>query len=66
MRFVWNIRLTNSSVTFGAIRLASTQPPGVLITYGAPVATSDDLACLAQTGLIKSCDALESKSMIIW
>jgi hypothetical protein len=44
--------------------LASTQPPGVLITYGAPEATSDNFAFLAQVELIKLCDALESNKII--
>jgi hypothetical protein len=65
MRFVWKIRPTNSSETFYNIRLASTRPPGVLITYGASVATSDNLAFLAQMELIKSCDTPESNSLII-
>jgi hypothetical protein len=38
---------------------------GVLITYGIPDATSVNLAFLAHVELIKSCDALESKNMII-
>jgi hypothetical protein len=43
----------------------STRPLGVLITYGVPEATSDNLAFLAQMELIKSCDALESNSTTI-
>jgi hypothetical protein len=38
---------------------------GVLITYGIPDATSVNLAFLAHVEFIKSCDALESKNMII-
>jgi hypothetical protein len=45
--------------------LASTRPPGVLITYGAPEATSDNFAFLAQVELIKSCDAPESNRIIM-
>jgi hypothetical protein len=42
-----------------------TQPLGVLITYGAPKATSDNLAFLAHVALIKSCDAPESNNIMI-
>jgi hypothetical protein len=65
MKYVLNIRLANMSGTLRTIQLASTLPPGVLITYGASVATSHNLAFLAQKELIKSCDAPESKHMII-
>jgi hypothetical protein len=37
----------------------------VLITYGAFVATSDNLAFMAHIELIKSCDAPESNRIII-
>jgi hypothetical protein len=39
--------------------------PGVLITYGAPEATSDNFAFLAQVKLMKPCDAPESNRIII-
>jgi hypothetical protein len=55
----------SSSGTLQTIRSASTWPPGVLITYGASIATIDSIAFLAHVELIKSCDALESNSMII-
>jgi hypothetical protein len=61
---VLNILLDNSSRTFWTIRSASTQPLGVLITYGAPEATSDNFAFIAQVELIKSCDAPESNRII--
>jgi hypothetical protein len=64
MRLVLNILPDNSSGTFWTIRSASTQPPGALITYGAPETTSDNFAFLAQVELIKSCDALESNRII--
>jgi hypothetical protein len=38
--------------------MSTSRPPGVLITYGAHVATSDNFAFLAEVELIKSCDAL--------
>jgi hypothetical protein len=65
MRLVLNIHPDNSSGTFWTIQSASTRPPGVLITYGTPEATSDKFAFLAQVELIKSCDALESNRIII-
>jgi hypothetical protein len=46
-------------------RSTSTWPLGVLITYGVPRTTSDNLDFLAQVELIKSCDGLESNNMII-
>jgi hypothetical protein len=55
----------STSGTFLAIRSASTLPPGVLITYGAPDATSVNLAFLAHAELIKSCDVAESNNMMI-
>jgi hypothetical protein len=57
--------MDKSSETFWTIRSASTRPPGVLITYGAPDATSVNLAFLEHVELIKSCDAPESNNMMI-
>jgi hypothetical protein len=59
MRSVSNIRPAKSSGTFRTIESTSTHPPGVLITYGAPDATSVNLVFLAHVELIKSCDAPE-------
>jgi hypothetical protein len=65
MRSVSKTHLDKSSGTFRAIRSASTQPPGVLVTYGAPDAISVNFAFLAHVELIKSCDVLESNNMMI-
>jgi hypothetical protein len=65
MRSVSNIRLIKLSGTFQTIRSVSTRPLSVLITYDASDATRVNLAFLAQVELIKSCDALESNSMMI-
>jgi hypothetical protein len=65
MKLVLNIRPTKLSGTFQTIRSASTRPPGVLITYDVPDATSLNLAFLAHVELIKSCDAPESSNMMI-
>jgi hypothetical protein len=65
MRSVSNTRSDKSSGTFWTIQSASTQPLGVLIMYGAPDATSVNLAFLAYAELIKSCDAPESNNMTI-
>jgi hypothetical protein len=64
MRLVQNILPDNSSGTFWTIRSASTQLSGALITYGAPKATTDNFAFLAQVEQIKSCDSLESNRII--
>jgi hypothetical protein len=53
MRSVSNTHPAKSSGTLQTIRSASTQPPGVLITYGIPEATSDNLPFLAHVELIK-------------
>jgi hypothetical protein len=65
MRSVLNTLPANKSGALQTIQFASTQPPGVLITYGASVATVDSITFLAQVELIKSCDALKSNSIII-
>jgi hypothetical protein len=65
MRSVSNTHPNKSSGTFQIIRSASTRPPGVLITYGAPDAISVNLAFLAHVELIKSCDAPESNNMTV-
>jgi hypothetical protein len=44
-------------VKSGCYRSVSTRPPSVLITYGAPDATSVNLALLAHAELMKSCEA---------
>jgi hypothetical protein len=41
------------------------EPSGLLIMYGAPEATSDNLAFLAQVKLMKLCDAPESNRIVI-
>jgi hypothetical protein len=51
IRLVLNTLPDNSSGTFWAIRSMSTLPPGVLITYGAPKATSANFALLAHVEL---------------
>jgi hypothetical protein len=65
MKLVSNTCSTKLSETFHAIQSASTRPSGVLITYGAPEATSVNFAFLAHVELIKSCDALEMNSEMI-
>jgi hypothetical protein len=53
----------NSSGTFLVVQSVSTRPPSVLITYGAPDATSVNFALLAHVELMKSCEALESNNI---
>jgi hypothetical protein len=65
MRSVLNTLLTNSSGAVWTIQSALTRSPGVLITYGAYVATIDSIVFLAHVELIKSYDAPELNSMII-
>jgi hypothetical protein len=65
MSSVSNTRPAKLSGTFWTIRSASTQPPGVLITYVIPDATSVNLTFLAHVELIKLCDAPESNNMMI-
>jgi hypothetical protein len=47
------------------MRSASTRPSAILIMYGAPEATSDNIAFLAHVELIKSCDAPELNNIMI-
>jgi hypothetical protein len=65
IRFMLNTLPDHSSGTFWAMQSASTQPLGILITYGAPEATSANFALLAHAKLIKSCHALESNSIMM-
>jgi hypothetical protein len=48
-----------------AIRSVPTQPLSVLITYGAPDATSVNFALLAHAELTKSCEAPESNNIMM-
>jgi hypothetical protein len=65
IRLVLNIILDNSSGTFWAIQLVSTQPLGVLIMYGALDATSVNLVFSAHAELTKTCEAPESNNIMM-
>jgi hypothetical protein len=65
IRLVLNTLPDNSSGTFWAIRLVSTRPPGALIMYDAPNATSVNLALSGHAELMKSCEAPESNNTMM-
>jgi hypothetical protein len=65
MRWVGNTCPANSSGTSLAIRFATIQTPGFLITFDGLATVSDNFALLAHAELTKSCEAPESNRMMI-